>query len=45
MNPNLLEVLKGCLNPNTIYASENMLKEMSKNLNFTEQLLLLIPNQ
>jgi hypothetical protein len=45
MNYNLLDVLKGCLNSSTINASEQALRELSFQKNFTEQLLQLIPNQ
>lgn len=45
MNTELLNTLRGCLNPNTVHASENRLKEISQNNDFTQQLLLLIPHQ
>lgn len=45
MNHPLLDALRGCLNSNSIHASENALKELARAHNFTEQLLQLIPDQ
>lgn len=45
MNSELLAALRGCLDPHTVHSSENALKRMSENHDFTQQLLLLIPKQ
>eukprot|EP00919_Chromeraceae_sp_WS-2016_P022097 GHVR01052553.1.p1 GENE.GHVR01052553.1~~GHVR01052553.1.p1 ORF type:complete len:103 (-),score=0.69 GHVR01052553.1:178-486(-) len=45
MNYNLVDVLQGCLNQNTVHSSENELAVISKNNDFVEELLKLIPNQ
>jgi hypothetical protein len=45
MQSDLLNALRGCLDPNTVHHSENTLKHLSQNPDFTQQLLLLIPNQ
>jgi hypothetical protein len=45
MSGEMLNVLAGCLDSNTVHASEQRLKELSEHPEFTTQLLLLIPNQ
>lgn len=41
----LINVLKGCLNSNTVRASEERLRQLGDHPDFTEHLLRLIPNQ